>query len=812
MKKLIHTLVVMCLFVTIGHAQLFSSKKSISSTGNSPFVIKSGNLDNDDFPDILIGTLGGTVEWYKNNGNDTFSKQANISSTLSYVKDVAIADLDGDSKNDVIAISNLGNLLVWYKNNGNGTFGAQQIISASFDRPIAIKTGKIDGNNSIDVAVAEYDGNQIVWFSNNGSGTFGSAQIVTAPPVIAKPRDIDLADFDKDGDLDLVVAYYQLNGVYVYYNDRVQNGSVSFTNLEVVGQSISDLRTVSFNDIDGDNNLDVLVVASSSNTIRWYERNGTGSYTAHTLSASSSPVSAMVGDLDKDSKMDIVASYASASSTDKLSWFKSSNPGVFSGESIIDNSQDDIMITLADFDKDGDLDVASISINQGVLSWFENTGNSQTCLDSDSDGVCDSVDQCPGFDDRIDTNGNGIPDGCESTGCTQNTTNFAVNPLTLVGLGSSSTTINFPDNSENVEFTITNIDANLKGKASNQFNEEVIVTYKDGSGNNKTYNAYYGSSVSSANISINGKVQSVTVALRDFLGGTSSNTLSITLGQVTYCGTAAPPPCPDADGDGVCDANDQCPGFNDNIDNNNNGIPDGCESICTSTSTAQFNKNPLTHARIGSNSAMVSLPAGSKNPSFNIYDLDAQVSGKPANRFIENVVVKYIDGAGATKTLGTYSGADMSTATINISGIVSSITVSLSDELNSGTTISVNFSDVTYCIGGSSTAFQGSTKESSQGEIQSEELSISNESDKGTLKIYPNPASKVLYIKSSKIVDKAYVSLFSTSGTQVRQYKIDNIINQTYDINIEGLATGLYVLRIVNQKGDLLITERIVIK
>ena len=30
--------------------------------------------------------------------------------------------------------------------------------------------------------------------------------------------------------------------------------------------------------------------------------------------------------------------------------------------------------------------------------------------DSDGDGICDSADQCPGADDRIDRNGDGIPD------------------------------------------------------------------------------------------------------------------------------------------------------------------------------------------------------------------------------------------------------------------------------------------------------------------------------------------------------------------------------------------------------------------
>ncbi len=37
--------------------------------------------------------------------------------------------------------------------------------------------------------------------------------------------------------------------------------------------------------------------------------------------------------------------------------------------------------------------------------------------DADQDGVCDVEDQCPGADDTIDLNGNGIPDGCDEN-CT----------------------------------------------------------------------------------------------------------------------------------------------------------------------------------------------------------------------------------------------------------------------------------------------------------------------------------------------------------------------------------------------------------
>lgn len=35
------------------------------------------------------------------------------------------------------------------------------------------------------------------------------------------------------------------------------------------------------------------------------------------------------------------------------------------------------------------------------------------CIDSDGDGVCDFADECPGFDDNIDRDDNGVPDYCD---------------------------------------------------------------------------------------------------------------------------------------------------------------------------------------------------------------------------------------------------------------------------------------------------------------------------------------------------------------------------------------------------------------
>jgi hypothetical protein len=44
------------------------------------------------------------------------------------------------------------------------------------------------------------------------------------------------------------------------------------------------------------------------------------------------------------------------------------------------------------------------------------TGNYELVMsvDADQDGVLDSVDICPGFDDKVDSDADGIPDGCDA--------------------------------------------------------------------------------------------------------------------------------------------------------------------------------------------------------------------------------------------------------------------------------------------------------------------------------------------------------------------------------------------------------------
>lgn len=83
--------------------------------------------------------------------------------------------------------------------------------------------------------------------------------------------------------------------------------------------------------------------------------------------------------------------------------FSDADTSIYTGDTIseVDLRSDErwtCTVTPDDGDAFGPADTASVTV---------------VSLDSDGDGVLDVDDECPGFDDTIDTNGNGVPDACE---------------------------------------------------------------------------------------------------------------------------------------------------------------------------------------------------------------------------------------------------------------------------------------------------------------------------------------------------------------------------------------------------------------
>ncbi len=304
-----------------------------------------------------------------------------------------------------------------------------------------------------------------------------------------------------------------------------------------------------------------------------------------------------------------------------------------------------------------------------------------TFADTDNDGICDANDICPGGDDNLDTDNDGTPDFCDPTPTGNGGGNNSPCPTSLSGYSfmgthnghnyfKSTSSKTFPeaqadavanggyvvtisDDAEN-EFIKTNIsdlmfiglnDAAIEGNLTwvngdplgynninvcsfcapnNASNDYVVMTFWDGlwSFSNEWSSRNY-----VIELDCNGGGDGCTT-----VGQACNDGDDCTIGDVYDNNCNCNGTYQDSDNDGICNSEDICNGFDDNIDSDNDGTPDGCDPTpngnsggngsCTSTTNVAVNK-PSTQS--GTQLGSVAGRANDGNTSGN-YWLDNSVS------------------------------------------------------------------------------------------------------------------------------------------------------------------------------------------
>lgn len=325
---------------------------------------RSGDLNGDGRADVVMGCYESSsqiayVATFLNQGDGTV-RAGSVSQVSGVVKDIAIGDVNGDGRLDVVAVGGVGTAFVLL-GKGNGKLAAPYSFQLSGD-PGWVGLADLRRSGTLDMVVTAVAANTWSVLLNNGRGRFRDG----VPVSLVNSADWGVsADLNRDGHPDLVVT--TASGIQVLYGTG--RAAVPF----VSGAQLSlplPVRYVAAGDFNNDGEMDVVAAMVRSQDYTWSvevflgqgsgQFSDAGTYQAGPAGRFLGPL--LVSDLNHDHNPDLI-------STSGV--MLGNGDGTFQPFSAFSTTSLDLTPgfnfhpALKDFNGDGNLDVATFTFFSG---------------------------------------------------------------------------------------------------------------------------------------------------------------------------------------------------------------------------------------------------------------------------------------------------------------------------------------------------------------------------------------------------------------------------------------------------------------
>lgn len=367
---------------TDGNANL-SSPNIINALIESPQDLKIADLDGDGDDDILLATYTGFYlayhyYWYENQLNQGGSWVQNTISDTTLMAPPLIYDIDTDGDLDLVtSYGGNGGFIVFENSNGSGDFIQHD--------PMNIYGGK--SMNNVDINNDGIQDIVSVYTTSTVNQELGLIYIGRDDQTFENPIDyigdadntsydgvLEAKDLNGDGIKDLISSHDNVKRLDWQSFD---NSELKFTNPRIIGQGQS--IGIDFADFDGDGDEDIVTINDDSygdNVILFENINGEINYGAAKVldSGDYAHRNIQAGDLDNDGDVDIFFNKPGGGFGGGIFWLEN-----LDGQANFSARQELISMyfdhaQLEDMDQDGDLDILGHDSNPEGIHWFENNG------------------------------------------------------------------------------------------------------------------------------------------------------------------------------------------------------------------------------------------------------------------------------------------------------------------------------------------------------------------------------------------------------------------------------------------------------
>jgi len=384
MKKL---LIVFLLLNSVGFAQSryfgeFGSMNSITNQMDGAWLCEAADINGDGLLDIMAGGLlenGGF--WYENLGDGNFGDGILITNQETVLEGMYPSDMDGDGDMDILTASVGKQRIAWYENtDGLGNFSSTaNIIAQNLQDPMCIASVDIDNDGDKDVIIPTWLDGKLHLYKNDGEGNF--ADVIYVDQSVEGVIFTRGADIDNDGDQDiLLVAKHELR----WYENTDGSGD-NFT-MHQISSSLDYGEMAVIADVNNDGYPDIASTSKYDRKMTLFINDAGNEFssgeTIWETDGGGIPGGIAAADIDGDNDLDLILA---VDLDNEIFWFRNDDgAGSFSnGIMVSDETDGPRYIAAADIDNDTDFDIISASVQDDRIAWFENLSTSVNVINQD---------------------------------------------------------------------------------------------------------------------------------------------------------------------------------------------------------------------------------------------------------------------------------------------------------------------------------------------------------------------------------------------------------------------------------------------